>query len=212
MDVDNEIGRNIFAFVLTDIFRTQFHFTCFDVVTSLNECSIEHDAEHGLVGEASVFEHELDISLQKKALLLLLSQQEDNAVLLWTVLFLGRVCENLAYIKATTGVDFKVWHTATTWYSRHLDELHTAKALRSWWFDLTPEECLKVIEVAQLARLTHAFTASESHMAIELEALVHVFKITQEKEYRTYRCTCAPLTRVAMHYDHVFRIGYKQSV
>ena len=72
MNIDNEIRRNDFAFVLSDVFWTELHFSCLDIVASLDESSVKHDAEHCLVCEASVSEYYFHISLQQEAVFLLL--------------------------------------------------------------------------------------------------------------------------------------------
>jgi hypothetical protein len=74
VDVDYEVRWNDFTLILSNVLRTQLHFTSFDVVSSLNESCVEHDAEHCLVGEACVAEYYLDVSLQQQALLLLFCQ------------------------------------------------------------------------------------------------------------------------------------------
>lgn len=48
-DVNYEVIRKIFSFVLSNVFGTQLHLACFDVVAPLNEGGVEHDTEHSLV-------------------------------------------------------------------------------------------------------------------------------------------------------------------
>ena len=56
MDVDNEIGWNDLSFIFTDVFWAKLHLTSLDVVATLDESCVEHDAEHGLIRETSVTE------------------------------------------------------------------------------------------------------------------------------------------------------------
>ena len=61
-DVDYKLVGQIFSIVFSNIFRTQLHFACLDVVSTLNERRIEHDSEHCLVGKACMLKDYLDIS------------------------------------------------------------------------------------------------------------------------------------------------------
>ena len=72
VNVHNEVRRDMLAFVFTDILGTEFHLPRLDVVASLDERRIEHDAEHHLVGEACMLENNLYVALEDQALLLLL--------------------------------------------------------------------------------------------------------------------------------------------
>ena len=49
MDVNDEVFRNNSILVFSYVFRAQLHFACLDVVASLNESCVEHDAEHHFV-------------------------------------------------------------------------------------------------------------------------------------------------------------------
>lgn len=64
VDVDDEVRLNDLAFIFADVFRTQLHLACLDIVAALDESSVKHHAEHCLVREASVAKDDLDISLE----------------------------------------------------------------------------------------------------------------------------------------------------
>ena len=49
MDVDDEVFGDNFVFVLADVLGAQLHLASLDVVASLDERSVEHNTEHGLV-------------------------------------------------------------------------------------------------------------------------------------------------------------------
>ena len=63
IDKDFEIIWNYAAFVLPDIFWTQFEFTSLNVIARLNECCVEHDPAESAVTEASVFQKYLNVSV-----------------------------------------------------------------------------------------------------------------------------------------------------
>ena len=54
-----------------------------------------------------MFEHDLDVALQYQTLLLLLCQQENDAVLFLTVKFLSWISELLSDVKTSATVHFK---------------------------------------------------------------------------------------------------------
>ena len=64
MDIDDEVFRDNLVFVLTNIFGTQLHLASLDIVSTLDESSIKHDPEHDFIGEASVLEDYLYVTLQ----------------------------------------------------------------------------------------------------------------------------------------------------
>ena len=199
MNVYDEVRWNDFSFVLADILRAKLHLARLDIVTSLNKCRIEHDAEHGLVREACVLEDDLDVAFQHETLLLLLSQQKDHTILFLAVLLLRWVGESFPNVKPTAAVDFEKRYAPTATHVGNLDELDASEALCCWRLDLVPEESLKVVQVAQLARLTDSFSASEAHLAVVLEALVNIVQEAHEKEDGTDGSPCATLSRVAVH-------------
>ena len=49
MDVNDKVFRNHSILVFSNVFRAQLHFACLDIVASLNEGCVEHDAEHHFV-------------------------------------------------------------------------------------------------------------------------------------------------------------------
>ena len=128
VDVDNEVRRNYFAFILSNIFRTQLHLSRFYVVTSLDESSIEHHSEHDFVREASMHKHDLDITLEEHAFLLLLRQQKNDAILTRTVLPMHWEGKELSNIEATAAEDFEKRSTTITRHVGHFDELDAAQA------------------------------------------------------------------------------------
>ena len=78
-DVDYKLMRQIFSIVFSNVLGAQFHFSCFDVVSTLNEGSIEHYSEHRLVGKACMLKDYLYITTQDTSVLLLLGQQENHS-------------------------------------------------------------------------------------------------------------------------------------
>ena len=74
MDVNDKVFRNDSILVFSYVFRAKFHFSCLDIVASLNESCVEHDAEHHFVWKSSMLEDKFDVSLERNWLLLLLSQ------------------------------------------------------------------------------------------------------------------------------------------
>ena len=73
-------------------------------------------------------------------------------------------------------------------------------------------EGLEVVEVAKLTRLTDAFAADESLVAEELEAGVHIVEEAHEEKHGADARPSAPLTRVAVHDQHVLGIGFEPVV
>ena len=64
MDIDDEIFRDYLILVFTDVFRTQLHLTCLNVVTSLYERCVKHDTEHHLIRKACMLKNYLYIALE----------------------------------------------------------------------------------------------------------------------------------------------------
>ena len=48
-NVDYKLVWEILSIIFSNIFGTQLHFTCLDVVSTLNEGRVEHDSEHCFV-------------------------------------------------------------------------------------------------------------------------------------------------------------------
>lgn len=109
VDVQDKIFRDDFVFVFTDVFRTELHFTCLDIIASLNEGSVKHDAEHGLVREASMFKYNLHVALHNHTLFLLLCQQENDSILSLAVSLLRWVSKLFPDVKSSATVHFKEW-------------------------------------------------------------------------------------------------------
>ena len=127
-DVDDEIFWDDLVLVLTDVFWTKLHLTSLDVVAPLNKSSVEHDSEHDLVRESSVFEDDLNIPLNHHTLFLLLCQQKHCTWLLLAVELRGRVGELLSDVQATTAVYLKEGNTSATgkvWLTGELDASYT---------------------------------------------------------------------------------------
>jgi len=123
VDIDDEVWRDNFALVFPDVLGTQFHLAGLDVVASLDEGRVEHDAEHDFVGETRVFENYLHVALQDQVTLLLLRQKEDHAVLFLAVLLLGGIRELFADVQSTAAVNFEKGHAAPTRHIGNLNEL-----------------------------------------------------------------------------------------
>ena len=113
-----------------------------------------------------------------------------------------------ANIESTTAINFKERYTATTRNIWNLDELDSAEPFGARWFNLVPEEGLKVIEVTQLAWLTYTFTTGEALMPVKLQTIINVAKVSHEEKQGTDRCACSPFSWIAVNYQTVFRIGY----
>lgn len=64
-----------FAFVLSNIFRAELHFTSTDVVPVLNKCSIEHDAADHSLRKALVIENYFGISAHRERIPLFFRQE-----------------------------------------------------------------------------------------------------------------------------------------
>ncbi len=70
-------------------------------------------------------------------------------------------------------------------------------------------DVLDVVDVASLRRLSNAAAIDKSFSCIEVEGYVGLRKISAIKQDRGNDRTSATLACIAMHNDHVFRIGYK---
>ena len=98
MDVDDEVLGDDLAFVLTNVLWTELHLASFDVVTPLDERSVEHYPEHRFVREASMLKNNLNVTLESHTHLLLLCQEKDHTLLFLVILLLGWVSEYLSDI------------------------------------------------------------------------------------------------------------------
>ena len=114
MDVDDEVFRDDSVLVFSDVFGAELHLASLDVIATLDEGRVEHDAAHRLTGEAHVLEEDLDIALNDNTRPLLLCQQKDHSVLALTIEFLGWVRELLSNVQTTTAVNFEEGNAATT--------------------------------------------------------------------------------------------------
>lgn len=126
VDVDDEVFGDDFVFIFANVFGTQLHLAGLDVVASLDEGRVEHDAEDDFVGKASVFEQDFDITLESDALLLLFAQQENHTGLLLAVLLVGRVRKLLADVETFAAVDLKKGNATTARHIWHLHELYSS--------------------------------------------------------------------------------------
>ena len=205
--VDDELFRNDLVLVLSDVFRTELHLACLDVVSSLDEGSVEHDPEHDFVRPASLrHENDLYIALQHALFLLLLCHQEDHPVLSLAVVLLSWTSELPSYVQASATKHLEVRLAATMRYVRHLHKLDSSELLRAGRLYFTSIEGLKVVQIAQLAGLTDAFTAGEALVSEKSEAIVHIIEVAHEKQDCADGRPCATLARVAMDDEHVFRV------
>ena len=64
VNVNDEIFGDYLVVVLADVFRTEFHLTSFDIVSTLDERRVKHDSEHCLNTEATVLKFDFDITLE----------------------------------------------------------------------------------------------------------------------------------------------------
>lgn len=71
-------------------------------------------------------------------------------------------------------------------------------------------ERLEVVQVAQLARLTHTLATGEALVAVELKAVVHIVEEAHIEQECANSRACAPLSTVAVHNKHILRILYTQ--
>ena len=90
-----------------------------------------------------------------------------------------------------------------------MNELDAAQTLRSRRLDLVPKEGFKVVEVAQLARLTDTFAAREALVTVKLQAVVDVGEEAHEEEQGADRRARPSLSRVAVHDQDVLRVSCK---
>ena len=144
--------------------------------------------------------------MQNRLLLLLFCQQEDAPTLFCTIVLLDWERKLLPYIQAAAAKDLKIGLAAARGYVRHLHELHACQPLGTGRLDLPSIEGLKVVQVAQLARLADSFAAGEPLVTKEPQAVIHVVKVAHEEQYGTDCRPCAALSRVAVDDDHVLRI------
>ena len=112
---------------------------------------------------------------------------------LLTVRTLGWIGELLSDVKSTTAVDLEEGDTATTGHVGNLDELDASESFRRGRLYLVTVERFEVVEIAQLAGLTHAFTTGESLMSVELETIVNVVKVADVQQKRGDCCACTTL-------------------
>ena len=91
----------------------------------------------------------------------MLIKQKYHTILSRTVILLRRGCELFSYIQATAAEDLKVGFTPAMGDIRHLHELNASELLCAGRLNFSPIKRLKVVQVAQLARLTDSFAASE---------------------------------------------------
>ena len=146
-NVDLEVVGQYFSFVLANVLGAQLHLARLDVV-SVDERSVKHDSANGLVGEASVSEDNLDVTLESPSLSLLLCQHEhDSAILNLVVLCCGE-CEYLVHLQAITLVDIKEGHTTATRDVGHFVKLDTSESLDSGRLPIALVECFEVVEVS----------------------------------------------------------------
>lgn len=148
VNVNDEVFWNNSVFVFSDVLGAELHLTSFDVVSSLDEGRVEHDAAHRLTREAHVLEEDLNVALHDDTLSLLLRQQKDHTVLALTVEFLCRVSELFSNIETSAAVNFEERYATATGHIWHLNELDSSDALGSRRLNLVPKERFKVVQVA----------------------------------------------------------------
>lgn len=92
----------------------------------------------------------------------------------------------------------------------HLIELYATEALDTWRLYLLLVVGLKVINVAQLARLGYTLAAREAFVAKVDEGVINIVKKAVEEHHCRNGSACTPFSRIAVHDYHVFRIRYSQ--
>jgi hypothetical protein len=107
VDVNYEVFWDYLVLILADVFRTQLHLACLDIITSLDKCRVEHYTTDKLIGKACMLEHDFYITLKYRALLSLTVQKKDNSILFLTVLFLDGVRVYFLDIKSPAAINFK---------------------------------------------------------------------------------------------------------
>lgn len=173
LNVDFEINRQDLAFVLSYVFRREFHLACPNVVTVLDESSVEHDSEHHLVAEPFVDENNFSIAAHGKAFLLLIGQLENDPVFVFLSVFLGRrKSKYFGDLHALAVVNNKAWSAARPRNLWHLVELYSCEPLHCRGFYLLFVIPLKVVQVAKLARLTDTFATDEALVPVETKAII----------------------------------------
>ena len=113
--------------------------------------------------------------------MLLLSKQKDYSILLLAVPFLCRIGELFADVHTPATVQLEEGHAAAARKIWHLDELDAPEPLGRGTLDLVPEECLEIVQVSQLAGLTDTFSADESLVAIESQAVINIAEVSHEE-------------------------------
>ena len=113
MNVDDKVSRYYLVFIFADVLWAQLHLASFYVVTSLDERCIEHYSAHCFVAKACMSKHDLDITLEHQALLLLLCKEKNDAIFFLAVELLRWVGELLSDVETSTAIDFKERHAAT---------------------------------------------------------------------------------------------------
>lgn len=141
-----EVIWNNAAFVLSDVFRTQLKFACLQVpVSFLDEGCVEHDAEQSSVGQASVFEDDLDVAMQGPVFALVLCKFEASPSFFGQVPASRLIDEQRLDVQSMAVIDFeKRVHTVAR-RGRDFVELYCPEALDRRAFNLSSMEGLEVV-------------------------------------------------------------------
>ena len=105
--VNNEVVRYYFTFILTHIFRRKLHLARVDVVSILNKRRVEHYSEQSLICKAYMPKNYLSIPSHRKTFLLFLAELYVYLVLAFVVECLRRVAKNLVDFQTVAVVDIE---------------------------------------------------------------------------------------------------------
>lgn len=141
-----EVVWNNTAFIFADVFRTQFKFACLKVpVAFFDKGGVEHDAEQSRVGQASVFEDDLDVAMQGPVFALVLCKFEAGPSFFGQVPASRLIDEQRFDVQSMAVIDFeKRVHTVAR-RGGDFVELYCPEALDRRAFNLSSMEGLKVV-------------------------------------------------------------------
>jgi hypothetical protein len=120
----------------------------------------------------------------------------------------GRILKDLVHIQSTTLENLEERQTAVSRHGGHFVELYTSKSLHSWTLHLISIKRLVVVQVAQLAGLTHSLATCEALMSKKAETVVNIIVKAHVQEKSTDSCACSALARVAVDHNDVFRVRF----
>ena len=125
-NIDYEVFRKIFPFVLPNVFGAQLHLSSLNVIASLDKSGVEHDSKHCLVGKPCMFEDNLDIAPQDTAILLLFSQEEDYSPFFRRVLLRSWVRKHFLDVQSPAMIHIEERYAAITRVGRNIYKLNSS--------------------------------------------------------------------------------------